>query len=85
MISVTSARYDDEYRLRLCFSDGVSGCVDLGPLVFGDHRPVVRALQDPALFRRFRVAMDTVVWDNGFDLAPEYLRALVQGSDAARN
>jgi len=85
MIFVTSAKYDDEYRIRLSFNDGASGCVDLRALVFGDHRPVVRELQDPALFRRFAVAMDTVVWDNGFDLAPEYLRSLVQRDDSAQN
>ena len=85
MVFVTSASYADEYRIRLSFSDGASGCVDLRALVFGDHRPVVRELQDPTLFRRFTVATDTVVWDNGFDLAPEYLHSLVQRDESSKN
>ncbi len=26
------------------------------------------------MFAALRVALDTVVWDNGFDLAPEFLQ-----------
>ena len=85
MIVVTNAKYRDDYRIHLSFSDGAAGCVDLRALVFGDHRPVVRALRDPALFRRFAVAMDTVVWENGFDLAPEYLHSLMQREETAKN
>jgi hypothetical protein len=77
MLFVTSAVYEDEYRIRIAFSDGASGCVDLAPLVRGDHRMIVRELVDLERFQDFRVAMDTVVWGNGFDLAPEYLRSLV--------
>jgi hypothetical protein len=77
MLFVTSAEYADDYRIRVSFSDGATGCVDLEPLVSGDHRAIVRELADRERFRRFRVALDTVVWDNGFDLAPEYLRSLL--------
>jgi len=34
-------------------------------------------LRDPAVFAALRVDMDTVVWESGFDLAPEYLRSLL--------
>jgi hypothetical protein len=77
MLFVTSAEYDGDYRIRVAFSDGVIGCVDLRLLVAGDRRAIVRELADPERFRDFRVAMDTVVWGNGFDLAPEYLRDLL--------
>jgi len=39
-------------------------------LVLADSRPIVAALKDPAAFAAVRVDMDTVVWANGFDLAP---------------
>lgn len=74
MLSVTNAAYEGEYRIRVAFSDGAAGCVDLEPLVTTDHREIVRELADRERFRRFSVAMDTIVWENGFDLAPEYLR-----------
>ena len=62
--------------------DGAVGCVDLEPLVRGDHRAIVRELADTARFCDFRVAMDTIIWENGFDLAPEYLRSLIAPCDA---
>jgi len=30
-------------------------------------------VRDPVAFARVRVQSDTVTWDNGFDLAPEFL------------
>jgi hypothetical protein len=43
--------------------------------VFKDPRPIVAALRDPGKFADVRVELDTVVWANGFDLAPEFLYA----------
>ena len=34
-----------------------------------------RLLRDQAVFSAIRVEMDTVIWTNGFDLAPEFLYA----------
>ena len=34
-----------------------------------------KALHDRAVFSSIRVEMDTVAWENDFDLAPEFLRA----------
>jgi hypothetical protein len=75
MIWVTDAKHLGGYRLWLRFSDTSEGKVDLADLVLNDHRPIVAALRDPSAFATVRVDMDTVVWDNGFDLAPEYLHA----------
>ena len=75
MIWVTDARVLPGYRLHLRFSDGLEGEVDLKDFVETDSRPIVAALRDHAAFAAIRVEMDTVVWENGFDLAPEYLRA----------
>jgi hypothetical protein len=83
MIWVTDAKHVDGYRLWLRFSDGTEGEVELGSLVQNDTRPIVAALRDPAAFAALRVDMDTVVWDNGFDLAPEYLYARVKAAAAA--
>lgn len=73
MIWVTEARALPDYRLYLRFSDGTEGEVDLKVLIAEDSRPVVAELRDPATFAAIRVDMDTVVWSNGFDLAPEFL------------
>jgi hypothetical protein len=70
---VTEASYLDGYRLQLTFNDCRRGIVDLTDTICSDHRPIFLELKDKEKFRRFHVDMDTVVWDNGLDLAPEYL------------
>lgn len=78
VIWVTDAQVLAEYRLRVCFSDGSEGEVDLKEFIEVDSRPVVKALRDLSMFSAIRVEMDTVVWENGFDLAPEFLRAMAK-------
>lgn len=73
VIWVVDARALQPYRLWVRFSDGAEREVDLRKFVFSDSRPIVAALRDPAVFTRLRVQSDTVTWDNGFDLAPEFL------------
>ena len=75
MIWVTDAKALQGFRLWGRFSDNADGEVDLKDFIANDPRPVVVALRDPAAFSAIRVEMDTVVWANGFDLAPEFLRA----------
>ena len=83
MIWVTDAKQLGGYRLWLRFSDGVEGQVHLHAMVAKDSRPIVTALREPAVFAAFKIDMDTVVWDNGFDLAPEYLYAQVKAAATA--
>ena len=85
MVWITKAEYIEEYLVWLAFNDGVEGVVDLRPVVFGDHRKLFKEIQDPSRFRKFKVAMDTVVWDNGLDLAPEFLRNLLSASVEPRS
>ncbi|MGH8675400.1 MAG: hypothetical protein ACREVG_13940 [Burkholderiales bacterium] len=65
------------------FSDGLEGEVDLKQFIESDSRPMVAALRDRSAFAAIRVEMDTAVWENGFDLAPEFLRACAKLSVAA--
>lgn len=83
MIWVTDASYVDGYRIEVEFSDGGRGEVDLKDAILNDHREIVRELKDLAQFKCFRVDMDTVVWDNGFDLAPEFLYEHAKRNKAA--
>jgi uncharacterized protein DUF2442 len=73
MIWVVAASYDGDYRIWIEFNDGTRGIVDLQETIFNDSRPIFAALREKELFRRFRVETDTIVWDNGLDLAPEFL------------
>ena len=66
------AEYIDAYRLRLTFSDGKVGELDLADELWGE---MFEPLKDIELFKSFRIDQElgTVVWPNGADFAPEYL------------
>jgi hypothetical protein len=85
MIWVTHAEYVGDYFVRLRFSDGIQRVVNLRDTIFKDNRAIFADLQDPATFQRFRVDIDTLVWDNGLDLAPEYLYSLPASSSGYRD
>ena len=73
-LHVAEAKYLQDYVIWVRFNDGVSGEVDLREELTGE---VFAPLQDLAQFQRFRVdpEMETIVWENGADLAPEFLYA----------
>lgn len=73
MIWVIKAKYEGDYRVFVEFNDGRAGIVDLRQAILNDQREIFRPLRNPDYFRRFRVDMDTLVWDNGADFAPEFL------------
>lgn len=83
MIWVTDAKALPDFCLWVRFSDKSEGTVDLKNFVARDPRPIVAALRDPTAFAAIRVEMDTVVWANGFDLAPEFLHAKVRAPASA--
>ena len=80
MLQVTEAHHLGEHRLWLAFNDGHSGEIDLTDVLFG---PVFEPLLDVERFATLRVdqLLQTVVWENGADLAPEFLlERLTQGT-----
>jgi hypothetical protein len=70
---IVSASAVRPFVLELRFSDGVCRRVDVEPLL---HGPVFEPLKDPAFFARVSVdrILGTVIWPNGADISPEYLR-----------
>lgn len=75
MLRVIHAEYVGGLRLRLSFSDGATGVVDLN----GELDSVVfRPIQDPKVFREFVLTDHTVTWPCGADFAPEFLHSRLQ-------
>jgi hypothetical protein len=72
MIEVTGAEYVDAHRIRIRFSNGEQGIVDLSDALWG---PVFEPLRDPLAFQRFEVSPEihTIRWANDADFAPEFL------------
>ncbi len=62
----------DDYKLFLCFDNGEKKIFDAKPILsYGRFKE----LSDLNLFKKVRVSFDTVEWENGLDLDPEYLYA----------
>ncbi|HEY5604357.1 MAG TPA: DUF2442 domain-containing protein [Gammaproteobacteria bacterium] len=66
------AQYRYDYRIWLKFADGVEGEVDLESELWGE---VFEPLKDKARFAEFALdkELETIVWPNGADFAPEFL------------
>jgi hypothetical protein len=72
ILHVREAKYLHDHVLWLRFNDGAEGEVDLTDELTGE---VFTPLQDIERFKQFSVDPDleTVVWKNGADIAPEFL------------
>jgi Protein of unknown function (DUF2442) len=73
LIEVTDVRVLGHYHLRLTFSDGRVGDVDVSDI--RNKGNLFEDLRDPDYFARVRVdpEVGTIAWPNGLDLAPERL------------
>jgi hypothetical protein len=71
-LHVKDAKYLHDYVIWLRFNDGAEGEIDLKGELEGE---VFGPLKDIQSFQNFRVdpELETVVWENGADLAPEFL------------
>jgi hypothetical protein len=69
---VKEAKYLHDYVIWLRFNDGAEGEIDLRGELEGE---IFGPLKDLQLFQRFHVdqELETIVWENGADLAPEFL------------
>lgn len=74
---ISAARYIEGHTIWLRFADGTEGEVDLLNELDGE---VFEPLKDIEYFRQFTLhpELRTVVWPNGADFAPEFLRAAVR-------
>jgi hypothetical protein len=60
----------DNFMLDIIFSNGESGVLDMKPyLCFG----VFNRLKDCNSFKKVAVAFDTIEWESGVDLDPEFV------------
>jgi len=69
---ITAVRYDSAFRLHLQFEDGLWRVVDLESYLDGE---MFAPLKDVFRFRTAHLNsdIDTVVWENGADMSPDFL------------
>jgi hypothetical protein len=74
---IVEARYVRDYTIHLRFADGVEGDIDLCRELFG---PMFEPLKSSGAFRQFSIhpELHTLVWPNGADFAPEFLREAIR-------
>ncbi len=72
MIKVKSAKYMKNYEIKIEFSDGYKGIVDLKDELWG---PIFEPLKIKENFEKFVIndVFNTISWENGADFAPEFL------------
>jgi hypothetical protein len=68
--AVTSVEAREDFTLSVTFENGNSGVLDMKPLL---HFGVFKRIQDYDRFKQVRVAFDTIEWDSGVDLDPEFI------------
>ena len=67
--AVISVECEDDYILSVSFDNGENGLLDMKPyLDFG----VFRKIKDPDIFKTVHVSFDTIAWESGADIAPEF-------------
>lgn len=74
-VHVTKVEHLKDYQLRLKFSNGVEGDVDLKSELYGE---IFEPLLNQDLFRQVFLTSRTIEWPNGADFAPEFLFSLVK-------
>ncbi len=83
LIKVEQAKYLSDYQIKLTFSDGLTGIVDLKDEIWGE---VFEPLKDVNYFRNFTKDRWTIGWECGADFAPEFLYELtLKQSEKAHN
>ena len=68
--SVTSVIPREDYLLDITFNNGEKGILDMKPyLDFG----VFNRIKDYSSFKKVSVAFDTIEWESGVDIDPEFV------------
>lgn len=75
MIWIKNAKYIGNFKIKVEFSDNSTFEIDLNGYLSGG---LLDSLNDVSLFSklRFDPELETIVWENGADLSPEFLYEL---------
>lgn len=71
LVRVQSVEPLQQFKVRICFKNGLQKEVDLEPFLHGELFEPIR--NDPTLFRKVKVIDNTIGWDNGADIDPDVL------------
>ena len=75
ILHITKADYINEFKIKILFNDGLEKIVNLKNYINSKKHPFFKPLKQVDEFKKFRVHK-TLFWDNGADIAPEYLHSI---------
>jgi hypothetical protein len=76
ILNVIKAEYKSGYKVHLTFNNGESVLVDLESAIMNDNRKIFSPLKDLDYFKKFKIRLNTITWENEADFAPEFLLEL---------
>jgi hypothetical protein len=82
MPRVIDAKYLNDYRIHIAFSNGKEGIIDLSPYIGSG---IFEQLKSKDYFKKLFVDGRTISWPNGADIAPETLYELTQQAGDTAN
>jgi hypothetical protein len=82
LLTVTTARYIDGYRIEAVFSNGIKKMIDFAPVI-QRAKGIVKKLKDVEFFKNFTLDPFTIDWNNeiGFDPQDLYKMGTTIGYD----
>jgi Protein of unknown function (DUF2442) len=75
---LVESRYVSAHRVWLRFSDGAEGEVNLSAELYGEVFEPLKDVEYLPRLLRVDPELRTVIWPNGADFAPEFLRAALR-------
>lgn len=72
ILNIIKAQHIENFKVKILFNDGLEKIVDLQDYINSKKHPFFKPLQQVEEFKKFQVH-NTLVWNSGADIAPEYL------------
>lgn len=64
VISITSAEYIEDYKIRFSFSDGIERIIDFGQFLKNARNPMTTKYLDKKLFKDYTIEYGDVIWND---------------------
>ena len=72
ILNIVKADYIRDYKIKIYFNDGLEKTIDLKTYIKEKKHPFFQPLKQVDEFKKFKVHK-TLFWDNGADIAAEFL------------
>jgi hypothetical protein len=70
ILEVVNAKYISDYKIYVRFNNHAEMILNLEPHLDGE---IYQPLKDINYFKKFKIDLNTISWENGADFAPEFL------------